>query len=63
MTTVTRCRGESGNDREIKLDPEPASVRKAREFVATQLTELGFPRSVEDGILIASELVTNARAP
>jgi anti-sigma regulatory factor (Ser/Thr protein kinase) len=62
MITAARCgAGESGNDRELKLDPEPSSVRKARDFVAKRLTELGFPRSVEDGILIASELVTNAQ--
>jgi anti-sigma regulatory factor (Ser/Thr protein kinase) len=61
MSTAARCRGESGNDRELKLDPEPSSVRKARAFVAKQLTELGFPGCVEDGILIASELITNAQ--
>jgi anti-sigma regulatory factor (Ser/Thr protein kinase) len=46
--------------REIKLDPDPASVRKARDFVRTNLCELGFPGSVDNGVLIASELVTNA---
>ena len=46
--------------REIKLDPDPASVRKARDFVRTNLRELGFPASVDNGVLIASELVTNA---
>jgi anti-sigma regulatory factor (Ser/Thr protein kinase) len=61
MVTDTRCLAASGDDREIKLDPEPASARKARDFVAKQLSELGFPHSVEDGVLIASELVTNAQ--
>jgi anti-sigma regulatory factor (Ser/Thr protein kinase) len=60
MVTDARCLAEYGQAREIKLGPEPASVRKARDFVAKQLSELGFPRCVEDGVLIASELVTNA---
>jgi anti-sigma regulatory factor (Ser/Thr protein kinase) len=50
----------SASSREIKLDPEPASVRKARDFVRRNLRELGFPGSVDNGVLIASELVTNA---
>ena len=60
MVTDARCLAAPGNGREIKLEPEPASVRKARVFVAEQLAELGFHRSVDDGALIASELVTNA---
>jgi anti-sigma regulatory factor (Ser/Thr protein kinase) len=35
-------------------------VRKARDFVRTQLCDLGFPESVDDGVLIVSELATNA---
>lgn len=50
----------SASSREIKLDPEPASVRKARDFVRANLCALGFPGSVANGVLIASELVTNA---
>jgi anti-sigma regulatory factor (Ser/Thr protein kinase) len=50
----------SAFDREIKLDPDPESVRKARDFVRTNLCELGFPGSVDNGVLITSELVTNA---
>jgi anti-sigma regulatory factor (Ser/Thr protein kinase) len=46
--------------REIKLDPDPASVRTARDFVRSNLCDLGFPESVDDAVLIASELVTNA---
>ncbi|HZB29322.1 MAG TPA: ATP-binding protein [Streptosporangiaceae bacterium] len=46
--------------REIKLDPEPASVRTARDFIRSSLRDLGFPESVDDAVLIASELVTNA---
>jgi anti-sigma regulatory factor (Ser/Thr protein kinase) len=52
--------GCSAFSREIKLDPEPASVRKARDFVRSNLCKLGFPGSVDNGVLIASELVTNA---
>lgn len=48
--------------REIKLDPDPTSVRAARRFVRTSLRELGFPESVDDGVLVVSELVTNAIA-
>jgi anti-sigma regulatory factor (Ser/Thr protein kinase) len=45
---------------EIKLDPDPASVRQARVFVETSLREFGFPDSLDNGVLIASELATNA---
>jgi hypothetical protein len=58
-STLHAGSGGSGFDREIKLDPEPASVRKAREFVRDSLHDLGFPGSAYDGMLIASELVTN----
>lgn len=46
--------------REIKLDPDPASVRTARDFVRSSLCDFGFRKSVDDGLLIASELVTNS---
>lgn len=46
--------------REIKLDPDPASVRTARQFVRSNLCHLGFPESADDGELIVSELVSNA---
>jgi anti-sigma regulatory factor (Ser/Thr protein kinase) len=58
---VTDALAESTSDRELMVDPEPSSVRTARDFVAKQLTELGFPHSVDDGVLIASELITNAQ--
>jgi anti-sigma regulatory factor (Ser/Thr protein kinase) len=45
--------------RELKLDPEPVSVRKARNFVRGNLCDLGFAESVDDGVLIVDELVTN----
>jgi anti-sigma regulatory factor (Ser/Thr protein kinase) len=48
--------------REIKLDPDPASVRTARHFVRDHLRDLGFSESVDDGVLVVSELVTNAIA-
>jgi anti-sigma regulatory factor (Ser/Thr protein kinase) len=55
-----RLGGAAGSSREIKLDPDPLSVRTAREFVRRNLHELGFPGSVDDAVLITSELVTNA---
>jgi histidine kinase-like protein len=45
---------------EVKLDPDPASVREARVFVETNLRGFGFPESVDIGVLIMSELATNA---
>jgi anti-sigma regulatory factor (Ser/Thr protein kinase) len=56
-----RC-GASSSEREIELAPDPASVRKARDFVRTQLRDLGFLESVDDGILVVSELASNAIA-
>jgi anti-sigma regulatory factor (Ser/Thr protein kinase) len=60
--TIYAARGEgaAGSGREIKLDPEPASVRMARDFVRRSLRDLGFPGRVDDGVLIVSELVTNS---
>jgi anti-sigma regulatory factor (Ser/Thr protein kinase) len=52
--------GASASSREIKLDPDPTSVRAARHFVRSNLYDLGFPESVDDGELIVSELVTNS---
>jgi anti-sigma regulatory factor (Ser/Thr protein kinase) len=40
-------------------DPDPASVRIARDFLRRNLCDLGFPESAKDGVLIVSELVTN----
>lgn len=45
---------------EVKLDPDPASVRAARVFVESNLHSFGFPESVYAGVLIVSELATNA---
>jgi anti-sigma regulatory factor (Ser/Thr protein kinase) len=60
ISTVTAGQGAAASGREIKLDPDPASVRRARDFVRRSLRELGFPGRVDDGVLIVSELVTNA---
>lgn len=44
----------------ITLDPQPASVRLARQFVAAQLREHELPDLVDDVGLVVSELTTNA---
>jgi anti-sigma regulatory factor (Ser/Thr protein kinase) len=44
----------------LQLCPVPQAPRQARAFVRRRLTELGFPKLVEDGALIAVEIVTNA---
>src|SRR5919198_3707718 len=54
-----RC-GTPWFHRQIRLAPDPASVRKARDFVQTNLCDLGFAESAGDGMLIVSELATNA---
>jgi anti-sigma regulatory factor (Ser/Thr protein kinase) len=60
MVNATGLESGTGSGWEIKLDPDPASVRKARDFVRRGLRDLGFPESVDDGVLVVSELVTNA---
>ena len=45
---------------EIALCPVPKAASQARVFLRHRLTELGFPELVDDGALIAVELVTNA---
>ncbi len=45
---------------EIELRPVPQAPGRARAFVRHHLTELGFPELVDDGVLIAVEIVTNA---
>jgi anti-sigma regulatory factor (Ser/Thr protein kinase) len=45
---------------EIELCPIPKAASQARAFVRHRLTELGFSKLVDDGALIAAELVTNA---
>ena len=44
----------------ITLEPIPASVRQARQFVTAQLFEHHLPTLVEDVGLVVSELTTNA---
>jgi anti-sigma regulatory factor (Ser/Thr protein kinase) len=60
MMTIAAREDAGASGREIKLDPGPASVRVARDFVRRNLRDLGFPESVDDGVLVVSELVTNA---
>jgi anti-sigma regulatory factor (Ser/Thr protein kinase) len=50
----------SSVDAEIKLDPHPAAPAQVREFIRAHLPALGFPRLVDDAMLIAVELVTNS---
>jgi anti-sigma regulatory factor (Ser/Thr protein kinase) len=45
---------------EIELPPVPQAPGRARAFVRRHLTELGFPKLVDDAMLIAVEIVTNA---
>jgi anti-sigma regulatory factor (Ser/Thr protein kinase) len=45
---------------EIALCPVPKAASQARAFIRHRLTELGFSKLVDDGVLIAVELVTNA---
>ena len=44
----------------LKLHPGPEAPCRARAFVRDYLLVLGFPESLDDAILIADELVTNA---
>jgi anti-sigma regulatory factor (Ser/Thr protein kinase) len=46
-------------EQRVELPPQPSSAREARRFVARALRDAG-PESRELGILLASELVTNA---
>jgi anti-sigma regulatory factor (Ser/Thr protein kinase) len=45
---------------EIELPPVPQAPGRARAFVRRHLTELGFPKLVDDAVVIAVEMVTNA---
>ena len=45
---------------EIKLDPDLRAPAAARAFVRHHLPALGFPGLVDNGTLVAVELVTNA---
>ena len=46
-------------EQRVELPPRPSSAREARRFVARALKD-AVPESREVGILLASELVTNA---
>jgi anti-sigma regulatory factor (Ser/Thr protein kinase) len=45
---------------EVKLCPMAKSVQEARDFVREHLAKWGFPKGAEDGLLVTSELATNA---
>jgi anti-sigma regulatory factor (Ser/Thr protein kinase) len=60
-TTMTTEDGPAAH-LEIELKPVALSPGIARTFVAHFLLSHGFAKLVDDGILIASELVTNAIA-
>ena len=45
---------------EIKLDPDLRAPATARAFIRQHLPALGFPGLVDNGTLVAVELVTNA---
>jgi anti-sigma regulatory factor (Ser/Thr protein kinase) len=49
-----------GIERGRRFEPDPVSVRGAREFVAGVLAEHGFHGDADLVLLLASELVTNA---
>ncbi|HEU5155444.1 MAG TPA: ATP-binding protein [Streptosporangiaceae bacterium] len=51
---------EPCQERRIELPPAPKAPRQARAFVRRHLPEFGCPELVDDGTLIAVELVTNA---
>jgi anti-sigma regulatory factor (Ser/Thr protein kinase) len=53
-------RGRPSTEREIKLEATDRAPAEARRFVRHHLVDLGFPKLVDDGILIAAELVTNS---
>jgi anti-sigma regulatory factor (Ser/Thr protein kinase) len=44
----------------VELDPEPASVGRARQFVASCIARWGLDLSASDASLVVSELVSNA---
>jgi anti-sigma regulatory factor (Ser/Thr protein kinase) len=58
MTLAERRRATA--ELEIKLVPDLRAPATARAFVRRHLPELGFPGLVDNGTLVAVELVTNA---
>lgn len=46
--------------RQIELKPDDQASAEARTFVRHHLAELGFATLVDNGVLIAAELVTNS---
>lgn len=49
----------AGSEQRLELAPRPASAAEARRFVARALGDVS-PETREIGVLLASELVTNA---
>jgi hypothetical protein len=47
-------------DRELRLQPRPASVRESRSFVRSVLGSWGLPGLCDDAGLLVSELASNA---
>ena len=47
-------------ERQIELPAEPASVRKARQFVRQVLESWGLDSAVDNAVLLTSELATNS---
>jgi anti-sigma regulatory factor (Ser/Thr protein kinase) len=47
-------------EHEIMLEPNPQAPAEARAFIRKHLPALGFRTLEEDGVLVATELVTNA---
>jgi serine/threonine-protein kinase RsbW len=46
----------------IRLDADDRAPGHARRFVRHNLEELGYPKTVDDAVVVVSELVTNAAA-
>src|SRR5262245_40047875 len=57
--TVMECERPT-TDMEIRLDSGLEAPGEARAFIRGQLAELGYPKFVDNGAVVVSELVTNA---
>lgn len=60
MSPTLEHAGMPWSKQTLALPPNPASVRKAREWVARALGEIGRPELADSARLAVSELVTNA---
>jgi anti-sigma regulatory factor (Ser/Thr protein kinase) len=59
--TALECE-RPATDMEIRLDPDKRAPGEARRFVRVHLEKLGYPKIVDDAVIVVSELVTNAMA-